>query len=67
MKNGVDRSFEDRAASNGEGSSRRVDLVVVNMVPPMFRITTSSCLAISSLTFKDSLCVGTYGVEDGRS
>lgn len=45
----------------------RVDLVVVNMVPPMFRITTSSCLAISSLTFKDSLCVGTYGVEDGRS
>lgn len=67
IKNGLDASVGDIAASNEEGSSRRVDLVVVNMVPPMFRVTTPSCLAITSLTFKDSLSVGTYGVEDGRS
>lgn len=67
MKKGVDGSFEDKVASNEEGSSRSVDLVVVNTVPPMFRVTTSSCFAMMSLIFGDSLLVGMYGVEDGRS
>lgn len=67
MKKGVDGSLEDKVASNEEGSSRSVDLVVVNMVPPMFRVTTSSCFAMISLTFRDSLLVGMYGVEEGRS
>lgn len=54
IKNGLDGRFGDNVASNKEGSFRWVDLVVVNMVPPMFRVTTSSCLAKISLTLKDS-------------
>lgn len=66
MRRSVDGSLEDKVASNEEGSSRSLDLVVVNIVLPMFRVTTSSCFAMKSLIFRDSILVGMYGVEDGR-
>uniref|UniRef100_K1QB21 Uncharacterized protein n=1 Tax=Magallana gigas TaxID=29159 RepID=K1QB21_MAGGI len=58
MRRSVDGSLEDKVASNEEGSSRSLDLVVVNIVLPMFRVTTSSCFAMKSLIFRDSILVG---------